>query len=512
MSREGLSMRKAREILRLRLTVGLSIHRVARICKVSSSTVSKYERRFRESGLSWPLPEGMDDAALERVVWGRPESFSHGRPMPDLSYLMEEMRRPHVTLSLLWLEYKEANPEGYQYTQFCHYYRQAAKKADIVLRQEHRAGEKVFTDYAGSTLWLTDPRTGHKSPVYLFVAVLGASNYTFAEGVTSLDLASWIGSHVRAFEFFGGVPRIVVPDNTKCAVSRADRYEPEINREFADMAAHYGTAVIPARVRRPRDKAKVEKGVQIAERWIIAVLRNRTFFSLAEVNEAISELLDRLNSRRFKMINSTRAGLFERLDSPALSSLPQNRYQYGRWSTAKVNIDYHIVVERHFYSVPHQLVGAQVDVRTSAFTVEILYKNRRVASHIRSYQEGGFTTNPDHMPASHREHLGWSPSRIISWAEKTGPNTSLLVKKIMESRPHPQQGYRSCLGIIRLSGTYTKDRVEAAAARALRANATSYRSVKSILEKGLDKLPLKDTPAYREPAHTNIRGRDYYSD
>lgn len=511
MSREGLSMRKVREILRLRLSVGLSTHRVAKICKVSSSTVSEYERRFREAGLAWPVPEGMDDTALEQAARARPESFSHRRPMPELSYLIEEMRRPHVTLSLLWFEYKEANPEGYQYTQFCHYYRQASKKADLVLRQEHRAGEKVFTDYAGDTLSVTDPRTGRKSPVYLFVAVLGASNYTFAEGVTSMDLASWIDSHVRAFEFFGGVPQIVVPDNTKCAVTRADRYEPEINREFADMAAHYGTAIIPARVRRPRDKAKIEKGVRIVERWIIAALRNRTFFSLAEVNEAISGLLDKLNSRKFKMINATRADLFERLDSPALCPLPQSRYQYAKWSTAKVNIDYHVVAERHYYSVPHQLAGEQVDVRLSALCVEILYKNRRVASHIRSYEEGGFTTNRDHMPQSHREHLEWTPSRIISWAAKTGPNTSLLVKKIMESRPHPQQGYRSCLGIIRLSGTYTQERVEAAAVRALRANATSYRSVRSILEKGLDKLPLKDTPAYSEPEHTNIRGRDYYS-
>jgi transposase len=510
MSREGLSMRKVREILRLRLGVGLSASNVAKSCKVGKTTVLEYEKRFREAGLSWPLPEDVDDSILERVVRTRLEEGKPRRVLPDTVYLISEMRKPHVTLHLLWLEYRERCPDGYGYTQFCHYYSQAKARADIVLRQEHRAGERLFTDYAGDTLKLTNSKTGELTPVYVFVAVLGASNYTFAEGVTRLDTPSWIGSHIRAFEFIGGVPEIVVPDNTKCAVIRPDRYEPDLNPSFAEMAAHYGTAIIPARVRKPRDKAKVEVGVQVVERWILAALRNRVFFSLGEINDAIAQLLDRLNSRKFKNIDSTRDDLFVRLDKPALAPLPLDRYHYAEWRSAKVNIDYHVVIDKHYYSVPYQLVGQQLDLRVTATTVEILFKARRVASHIRSYTQGGFTTTDEHRPKSHQKYLEWTPSRIISWAARKGPSTAALVARILEKRPHPEQGYRSCLGIIRLADTFSDERVEAASARALRCNAIGYQSVKSILEKGLDRLPLKETPAYTPAQHANIRGADYY--
>lgn len=340
MSREGLSMRCIREILRLRLGVGLSADNVAKSCKVSKATVLEYEKRFGESSLSWPIPEDMDDAALRRAIRKPRAKGEPKRELPDMGHLIEEMRRPHVTLYLLWMEYREANPNGYSYTQFCHYYNEARKKLDATLRQFHKAGEKVFTDYAGDTLSITDPKNGIKTPVYLFVATLGASSYTFAEGALTMNTASWIDSHIRAFEFFGGAPEIIVPDNTKCAVIRPDRYEPDLNPEFAEMAAHYGAAVIPARVRKPRDKAKVEAAVLLVERWIMAALRNRTFFSLTELNEAIAELLDKLNSRKFKQIDATREGLFTKLDQPALKSLPTNRYQFAEWRTAKVNIDY----------------------------------------------------------------------------------------------------------------------------------------------------------------------------
>lgn len=510
MSREGLSMRKVREVLRLRLGVGLSVRQVAGSCKVSVGTVSEYEKRIKAVGLGWPLPEDLDDAHLERIVRAREGDYRHNRPLPDVSYLISEMKRPHVTLHLLWLEYRESSSEGYGYTQFCHYYNQAKAKADPVLRQEHRAGEKLFTDYAGDTLKLTNPKTGEISPVYIFVATLGASNYTYTEGVLSMDLASWIGSHVRAFEFFGGVPEIVVPDNTKCAVIRPDRYEPDLNPSFAEMASHYSTAVIPARVRKPRDKAKVENGVLVVERWILAALRNRTFFSLAEVNEAIGELLDRLNARPFKAISSTREQLFEILDKPALRPLPATRYTFAEWRSAKANIDYHISVAKQLYSVPYQLVGEQLDVRLSATTVEVFYKNRRVASHIRSYREGIPTTLGEHMPDSHRRYLEWTPSRIISWAGRTGPATAALVEKIMQMKPHPEMGFRSCLGIIRLGKDFGTDRLEAACARALNAKAYSYKSVKSILTSGLDKAPAKEKPGQLALEHSNIRGADYY--
>jgi transposase len=504
-------MRTVREILRLRLGVGLSADKVASSCKISKATVLTYEKRFHDSGLSWPLPDDMDDTALKRAIRKPRAKGKPRRELPDMTYLIEEMKKPHVTLYLLWMEYRESNPNGYCYTQFCHYYRQAAKRLDVTLRQFHKAGEKVFTDYAGDTLSITDPKSGLKTPVYLFVATLGASSYTFAEGVLSMNLPSWIDSHVRAFEFFGGVPEIIVPDNTKCAVIRPDRYEPDLNPEFADMAAHYGAAVIPARVRKPRDKAKVENAVLVAERWIMAALRNRTFFSLTKLNEAIGELLDKLNSRKFKQIDATREDLFTKLDAPALASLPVSRYQFAEWIKAKVNIDYHIAIAKHFYSVPHQLVGEHVEVKMSATFIEVLHKNRRIASHARSYVEGGFTTNPDHRPKAHQKYLEWTPSRIISWAQSKGPAIAALVTKILESRPHPEMGYRSCLGIIRLADKFTVDRVEAAAQRALRCNAVSYTSVKSILTKGLDRLPVKETPEYVPVSHSNIRGREYYN-
>ena len=511
MSREGLSVRKIKEILRLRIGLGLSTRQVAKSCKISVSTVSEYEKKFREAGLVWPLPEEMDDAALTRLIRARPSNYKHSRVLPDTDYLITEMRKPHVTLHLLWLEYREGFPDGYGYTQFCHFYNEVKKRLDVTLRQHHRAGEKVFTDYAGDTLSIIDSKTGTKRPVYLFVACLGASNYTYAEGVLSMNLPSWIDSHIRAFEFFGGVPEIIVPDNTKCAVIKPDRYEPDLNPEFAEMATHYGAAVIPARVRRPRDKAKVENAVLVAERWIIAALRNRTFFSLVEINEAIGELLDRLNSRKFKAINSTRSELFEKLDRPALRTLPASRYQFAEWKTAKVNIDYHISVAKHFYSVPYQLVGKQLDIRLSAMTIEVLHQNRRVATHIRSYVEGAFTTDATHRPKSHQQYLEWTPSRIISWAGSKGPNIAALVARILETKPHPEMGYRSCLGLIRLADKFGTERVEAAATRALHCNAISYMSVQSILKKGLDRLPLRQAPEYAPVEHANIRGKEYYT-
>ncbi len=511
MPQEGLSMRKVREILRLRLGVGLSSRQVARSCNVSSSTVLEYEKHAREAGLSWPLPEDLDDAALESLIRAKLDTTRQDRPLPDVAYLVQEMRRPHITLSLLWLEYKAANPDGYQYTQFCRYYNEEKKKLDVVLRQEHRAGEKLFTDYAGDTIDIIDPNTGEIKPAYVFVAVLGASNYTYAEATGQMSLANWIGSHIRMFEFLGGAPEIVVPDNTKCAVIKPDRYEPDLNPAFAGMAAHYSTAIIPTRVAKPRDKAKVEAGVLLVERWILAALRNRRFFSVAEANRAIGDLVTVLNNRKFKRLNSTRHELFERLDKPALRPLPTTRYEFLEWRTAKVGIDYHICAAKHFYSVPYQLVGAQVDVRLSHTTVEILYKNRRVASHIRNYVEGGFTTDAAHRPKSHAAHLEWTPSRIVSWAEKTGPATAALIRRILESRPHPEMGYRSCLGIIRLAKDYGRERVEAAAIRALEANVTSYKSLKNILDNGLDKVRIRKDTALTLPLHSNIRGSNYYS-
>jgi transposase len=416
-----------------------------------------------------------------------------------------------VTLQLLWMEHKEAHPDGHQYTQFVHHYREWARHLDLVLRQEHRAGEKLFLDFAGETIPVVDPETGVEGPWELFVGVLGASDYTYAEALPSQELPQWIAAHVRCFQFLGGCPKILVPDNLKSAVTQAHRYEPLLNRTYEEMATHYGCAVIPARPRKPRDKAKVEAGVLMVERWILATLRHQTFFSGVALNDAIRERLERLNDRPFKKLDGCRRSLFEELDKPALRPLPERPYEYGIWKRGKVNIDYHVEVDHHYYSVPYQLVGQLYEVRLTASTVEVYVRGRRAASHPRSFRRGGFTTVAEHMPASHRRHLEWTPSRIERWAEQTGPQTAVLAAGILRSRPHPEQGFRSCLGVLRLGKRYGPERLEAACARAVEIGAFSYRSVDSILRTGLDRQPAFPPPSSNGHGHhANVRGPAYY--
>jgi transposase len=509
-------MRKIKEVLRLRFEHQQSARQIAKSCGIARSTVKEYLDRIQKAGIPWPLPAEWDDAALENRLFP-PASLipPEKRQMPPMEYLHQERKRKGVTLQLLWHEYKEANPEGYQYSQFCDLYRQWVEKLDVCLRQEHRAGEKLFVDYAGQTLPIQDPQTGGTREACLFVATLGASSYTFAEATWTQDLPSWIQSHVHAFEFFNGVPEILVPDNLKAGVTHPCRYEPDINPTYADMAEHYGTVVIPARVRKARDKAKVESAVLIGERWVLAALRNHRFFSLEEANQAIGEKLAELNNRKFQKLDATRKELFENLDRPALKPLPETPYEYADWKKAKVNIDYHIEVDGHYYSVPYQLVKESVEVRFTSTTVEVLFKNRRVASHPRSYRRGGFTTLKEHMPKAHQQYLEWTPSRIIRWAAQTGLHTEKLVTQILESKPHPQQGFRSCLGIIRLGKQYPPQRLEAACAYALSIHGFSYKSVQSILKNGLDQkptlLPKRDSSTLPLPLqHPNIRGKEYY--
>lgn len=513
MAAEKISMRKIREVLRLYLGLGLKKRQIARSCNISHSTVLEYIRRAEKAGLGWPLPEGLDDSGLEsRLFAPLVISRSCVRSMPEMGYIHRELRRDGVTLQLLWSEYKDKEPAGYQYSQFCEIYRRWAGKLDIVLRQEHRAGEKLFVDYAGSTMPVVDRATGEITPAQIFVALLGASNYTYAEATLDQSLPNWISSHIRALEYIGGVPEIVVPDNLKSGVTKACRYEPDLNPTYREMAAHYGAAVIPARPYKPRDKAKVESAVLLVTRWIIAALRNRTFFSLAELNEAIRELLERLNTRKFKKLNATRRELFESLDKPALRPLPAERYEYAEWKKSTVNIDYHIEIEGHYYSVPYQLVGKKVEARLTLRTVEIIYNGRRISTHARSHARGRFTTIGEHRPKSHQKHLEWTPSRIIRWAEETGPSTAELFKNILSTRPHPEQGFRSCLGILRLGKKHSPERLEAACRRAVSIRSYSYRSVKSILESGLDRLPLlEEKVALPDITHNNIRGGGYYN-
>ncbi len=514
MKKGRLPMRKIKEILRLKFEGGLSNRKIATSCSTSHSVVGEYLSRAEAAGVTWRGVEALDDTAIEAMLFPpSPTEANTERRMPAMEYLHIELRRKGVTLQLLWDEYKRNNPEGYQYSQFCERYRQWRQKLDVSLRQQHRAGEKLFIDYAGHTFPVIDPTTGNPWNAQLFLATLGASGYTYAEASASQDLRSWIESHIRAFEFFNGVTEILVPDNLKSGVKKACRYEPDMNPAYQEMAEHYGTVVIPARVRKPKDKSKVEKSVQIAESWILAALRNHTFFSLAELNKAIAEKLAALNNRKFQKLDTTRRELFLSVDKPALNPLPTNRYEYAEWSKARVNMDYHIEVEQHYYSIPYQLVKKLVDVRMTGSVVEILHKNRRVASHLRSREQGGQTTLVEHMPKSHQKHLEWTPSGLIRWAERNGPNTGRLFHRIMKEKSHQEQGFRSCLGIMRLEKRYSAERLEAACTRALFIKSNSYKSVESILKNGLDNQPppFDDGGTKESPVdHPNIRGNQYY--
>lgn len=506
-------MRKISEILRLKWECGLSNRRIAHSCSIGRTTVAEYLSRAAAAGLSWPLPAEMDEVMLERLLFPPPTLVAPSdRLLPDWSQIHTELKRKGVTLQLLWEEYKARASQGYQYSRFCEMYRTWRGKLNLWMRQEHKAGEKLFVDYCGQTMPVADPSTGDVRQAQIVVAVLGASNYTFAEASWTQSLPDWIASHQRAFSFFGGVPAVVIPDNLKSGVAKACRYEPDINPTYQEMASHYGTAVLPARVRKPRDKAKVETGVQFVERWILAVLRNRTFFSLDELNQAIDELLERLNTRPFRKLPGSRRSLFETLDRPALKPLPTEPYSYAEWQKSRVNNGYHVEVDKHYYSVPYQLVGTQLDARITPTTIELFRKGRRVASHCRSYVNGSYTTLAEHMPPSHRAYLNWTPDRILERAATTGPSVALLAKAIMDSRSYPQQGFRSILGILRLVDSYGKERVDAACQRSLTINATSFRSVASILKHGLDKRPLlTQAPDPTPIVHTNIRGSDYYA-
>ena len=515
MPRERLSMRTIREVLRLRWEAGLSQREIGISCRRGRSTVRDYpsaDGRAEAAGLSWPLPEELDEEALEGLLFPPPPDAVRHRPLPDWAALHQELRRKGMTLGLLWQEYRAAHPDGYGYSQFCARYHQWANTLEPVLRQHYVAGEKLFVDYAGQTVPVVDRRTGEVRQAQIFVAVLGASNFTYVEATWTQGLADWIGSHRRCLEFLGGVPALIIPDNVKAGVTSPCFYDPDLNRTYQKLAEHYGTAVLPARVRRPRDKAKAETGVQGVERWILARLRHRRFFSLAELNEALRELLVEYNRRPFQKLEGCRESLFLSLDRSALRPLPLRPYEYQEWKKARVSIDYHVEVGGHYYSVPHQLLHAQVEVCLTAHTVEILHKGRRVASHLRSFQRGRHTTVLAHMPRHHREYVDWSPDRLVRWAQRTGTATVQVVEQILASRAHPVQGYRACLGVLRLGNHHGPQRLEAACVRALALGALSYKSIESILKHGLETQPLPMTTTSPAPIqHAHIRGAHYYA-
>lgn len=506
-------MRKIHEVCRLRLKMGLGINQIAGACNISKSTASTYVKKIEELKLSYEELSALDEEALYKLLFpAAAEMPVSDKAMPDFEYLTRELKKKGVTLQLLHEEYKRDNPNGYSRSQFYDRYRQYAKKLNPVMRFNHKAGDKMFEDFSGDRPHYINPETGEVVEAELFVSALGASSYTFACAVADQKVENFIKANIKTLEYYGGCPKCIVPDNLKSGVKSDCYYDPEINRTFADMAEHYNVAVVPARAGKPRDKAKVENAVLQAQRRILAALRNRTFFSLHELNEAILEEGEKLNRRPMAVTGKSRRELFEEIEKPVLRSLPAERFEiYNYKKPTKVHIDYHVEVEKSYYSVPYTLIEQYVDVKYNSRVVEIYHKNRRVASHIRTYKKGKYITEDRHMPHEHRQYLEWTPERIKNWGGKIGPETKTMMQRIMESREYPEHGFRNCLGIIRLSKQYTPERVESACKRALAVDAWNYRSVKSILQTGLDKVAYLDEHKEAKPIkHPNIRGREYY--
>jgi transposase len=504
-------MRKIKDVLRLH-AAGRSARQIGASVGVGRSTVAEYLRRADVAGLSWPLPEGLDEEALERRLFP-PSPPAPGRQFveADWAAVHRELKRPGVTLALLWDEYRGQHADGYGYSAFCEHYRRWVGRLSPVMRQRHAAGERMFVDYSGTRMSVIDPTTGTARPAEIFIAVMGASNMTYVEAIWSQTLPDWIGAHTRAFATFGAVPALVVSDNLKSGVIRACFYEPEINRSYAEMAAHYGTAILPARPYKPRDKAKVEGAVLLVQRWIIARLRNRRFFSLEELNAAIRDEVARLNTRVSRHLGASRQQLFETLDRPAMQPLPPEPFVHADWLRATVGADYHVRLEGHHYSVPYGLIRQQLWARLTATTVEFFRAGKRVACHRRAAPgDTGTTTLNDHRPLSHRRHAETTPDQLRERAARIGPATAILIDVILRDRPHPEHGFRSCLGILGLARSYGSERVEAACDRALAINTRTMTSVKSILRNRLDGRPPDSSPEAPPITHANIRGAKFF--
>ena len=504
-------MRKISEVLRLRYALDCSYRDISKSLSISISTVSDYLARARQAGVGWPLPEGMTEQTLYDKLFLPVDSSVKERTLPDMEWVHRELRKKGMTLRLLWREYRDIHHDGFGYTQFCVRYRRYLKQITPMMRQAHKAGEKTFVDYAGMTVPWIDAETGEVMEAQIFVGCLGASQYTFVEATATQQTPDWIQSHVRMWTYFGGVSEIVVPDNLKSGVTKAHRYDPDINLNYQHLGEYYGVAIVPARVAEPKDKAKVENVVGCIERQILAPLRHVTFTSIAEMNRAIQDKLTRFNQQPFQKMKTSRKALFDEVDKPALKALPAEPYQYATWSHAKINIDYHFVFDEHFYSVPYQYIHHAVEVRATNKTVECFYQQQRIAVHERSCARYKFTTLSEHMPPSHKAHADWSPERIKRWANKIGGHTHLFIEQMIASRAFPQQAFRSCLGLLRLASRYGEDRLESACSIAYQAGATRYQQVESILKNKMDLVTQSSMkPIAPTPIHDNIRGSNYY--
>ena len=510
MAQRRLSMRKIREVLRLRHVLGKSQREISKSLGIGKTSVQEHIRRAEAAGISWPVPDDMTEEKLERRLYpGMAPERMAGNEIP-FGYIYEEQRRPHLTMALLWEEYKRDNPSGYQYSWFCEQVRHYLGRMNYSMRQEHKAGEKGFVDF-GSGLNIVDPLTGELIPTEIFIFVWGASQKMYGEAVLSEDTRSWIKVHRNALEYFDCCPKGIVPDNLKAGVTKACRYEPVINRIYEEFAEHYGTAILPARSNRPKDKALAELGVKLGKRWVLSRLRNRIFYSLEELNAAIREELKKLNAKKIKKLDKSRDELFLSLDKPNALSLPDKPYEYAEWKKAKVGINYHVSYGKHDYSVPYTLIHREVEIKATEGVVEIYFKGQRICVHRRSSLEHGYTTVKEHMPPSHQKYLEWTPERILEWAGKYGPSVKTLVECIMESRKFPEQAYKSCLGIIRLEKHYTAERLDAACFRALKYRALSYTGVKNILQNKLEAVEERRAARRIPLNHENIRGPEYFT-
>lgn len=506
-------MRRTKEILRLRWSLGRSAREVSASLDVSTGVISKCAQRARSAGLDWAAVEALDDATLERRLYGEPAAQGTSRPEPDPALMHQELKKPGVTLELLHLEYLEQHPSGLQYTAFCDRYRAWRKRHGLSMRQSHKAGEKMFVDFSGKRPHLVDRETGVRIDVELFVAVLGASSYTYAEATRSQAVSDWILAHEHALAYFGGVTEVWVPDCLKSGVTRVERYEPDIQRTYLDQARHHGAIVIPARPRKPRDKPKVEVAVQVVQRWILARLRHETFFTLEALNARIRELLDQLNDRPRKQLGGvSRRELFERIERVTLRPLPSTPFIARTWKRVRPNADYHIDIDHHWYSVPHQLAHEEMEACISATTVEVLYLGSRVASHVRSDVPYGHTTDPAHRPPNHQAWADRDPGGLMAWAERTGPNAVAMLERIFESNPQRDQTWRSGRALMRMGETYGAERTERACERALRFGARSYKPIERMLKNEFDLRPHPDDAeiAAAPIAHDQIRGPDYF--
>ena len=504
-------MRKIRDVLRLTHELRLSVREVRAATGVGKTAVAEYVTRARAIGITWPVPPEIDDAELERRLFAPPAIRKTAVcRAPDWAHVHEELKRRHVTLLQLWEEHRGTDANGYGYSQFCLLYRAWAAKLAPVMRQRHQAGDKLFVDWAGDTVPVIDAVAGTTRAAHIFVAVLGASSFTFAVACWSETLPDWIEAHVATLAFLGGVPKAIVPDNLKTGITKSSRYEPGVNRTYQDLADHYGFVVLPARPYKPRDKAKVEAAVGIVERYILGRLRNRRFLGLDDLNEGVAECVARINAKVMRHVGKSRTALFEALDRPVLKALPPTRFEYAEWKRATVGPDYHIEVEDHFYSVPWRLLRETVDVRLTTTMVEVLHKGTRVAAHVRSLAKGEATTLDEHRSPGHKAHAEWTPARVEEEAASIGPETARLVASIMAAKPHPEQAVRTCLGILRLKKSYGPERVEAACRRGNVIGSRTLASIQSILDKNLDRLAPVTAPEPAPIVHENIRGRGYY--